>query len=136
MRTYSDLIQLPTYKERFEYLKLLGEVGKDTFGFDRYLNQSFYKSPLWRKIRNEVILRDNGCDLAHPDFPIAGKIIIHHMNPVDTDDIVYQREVLLNPDYLVCVSHATHNAIHYGDVELLPSDPIERKPNDTCPWRK
>lgn len=136
MRTYSDLIQLPTYKERFEYLKLLGEVGKDTFGFDRYLNQSFYKSPIWRKIRNEVILRDNGCDLAHPDFPIAGKIIIHHMNPVDTDDIVYQREVLLNPDFLVCVSHITHNAIHYGDMELLPSDPIERKPNDTCPWRK
>ena len=136
MRTYSDLIQLPTYKERFEYLKLLGEVGKDTFGFDRYLNQNFYKSPIWRKIRNEVILRDNGCDLSHQDFPIAGKIIIHHMNPVDTDDIVYQREVLLNPDYLVCVSHATHNAIHYGDVELLPSDPIERKPNDTCPWRK
>ena len=136
MRTYSDLIQLPTYKERFEYLKLIGEVGKDTFGFDRYLNQSFYKSPVWRKIRNEVILRDNGCDLAHPDFPIAGKIIIHHMNPVDTDDIVYQREVLLNPDFLVCVSHITHNAIHYGDMELLPSDPIERKPNDTCPWRK
>lgn len=136
MRTYNDLIQLPTYKERFEYLKLLGEVGKDTFGFDRYLNQSFYKSPIWRKIRNEVILRDNGCDLAHPDFPIAGKIIIHHMNPVDTDDIVYQREVLLNPDFLVCVSHITHNAIHYGDMELLPSDPIERKPNDTCPWRK
>lgn len=136
MRTYSDLIQLPTCKERFEYLKLLGEVGKDTFGFDRYLNQSFYKSPIWRKIRNEVILRDNGCDLAHPDFPIAGKIIIHHMNPVDTDDIVYQREVLLNPDFLVCVSHITHNAIHYGDMELLPSDPIERKPNDTCPWRK
>lgn len=136
MRTYNDLIQLPTYKERFEYLKLLGEVGKDTFGFDRYLNQSFYKSPNWRKIRNEVILRDNGCDLAHPDFPIAGKIIIHHMNPVDTDDIVYQREVLLNPDFLVCVSHITHNAIHYGDMELLPSDPIERKPNDTCPWRK
>ena len=136
MRTYSDLIQLPTYKERFEYLKLLGEVGRDTFGFDRYLNQSFYKSPIWRKIRNEVILRDNGCDLAHPDFPIAGKIIIHHMNPVDTDDIVYQREVLLNPDFLVCVSHITHNAIHYGDMELLPSDPIERKPNDTCPWRK
>lgn len=136
MRTYSDLIQLPTYKERFEYLKLLGEVGKDTFGFDRYLNQSFYKSPIWRKIRNEVILRDNGCDLAHPDFPIAGKIIIHHMNPVDTDDIVYQREVLLNPDFLVCVSHITHNAIHYGDMELLPFDPIERKPNDTCPWRK
>lgn len=136
MRTYSDLIQLPTYKERFEYLKLVGEVGKDTFGFDRYLNQSFYKSPIWRKIRNEVILRDNGCDLAHPDFPIAGKVIIHHMNPVDTDDIVYQREVLLNPDFLVCVSHTTHNAIHYGDMELLPSDPIERKPNDTCPWRK
>ena len=136
MRTYGELIQIPTFKERFEYLKLVGEVGKDTFGFDRYLNQNFYKSPIWRRIRNEVILRDNGCDLAHPDFPIAGKIIIHHMNPVDTDDVIYQREILLNPEYLVCVSHLTHNAIHYGDMELLPSDPIERKPNDTCPWRK
>lgn len=136
MRTYDELIQIPTFKERFEYLKLIGEVGKDTFGFDRYLNQNFYKSPIWRRIRNEVILRDNGCDLAHPDFPIAGKIIIHHMNPVDTDDVIYQREILLNPEYLICVSHMTHNAIHYGSQELLPSDPIERKPNDTCPWRK
>lgn len=136
MRTYGELIQIPTFKERFEYLKLVGEVGKDTFGFDRYLNQNFYKSPIWRRIRNEVILRDNGCDLAHPDFSIAGKIIIHHMNPVDTDDVIYQREILLNPEYLVCVGHLTHNAIHYGDMELHPSDPIERKPNDTCPWRK
>ena len=136
MRTYDELIQIPTFKERYEYLKLVGEVGKDTFGFDRYLNQNFYKSPIWRRIRNEVILRDNGCDLAHPDRPIPGKIIIHHMNPVDTDDVIYQREILLNPNYLICVSHITHNAIHYGDMELLPSDPIERKPNDTCPWRK
>ena len=117
MRTYGELIQIPTFKERFEYLKLVGEVGKDTFGFDRYLNQNFYKSPIWRRIRNEVILRDNGCDLAHPDFPIAGKIIIHHMNPVDTDDVIYQREILVNPEYLVCVGHLTHNAIHYGDME-------------------
>ena len=136
MRTYDELIQIPTFKERYEYLKLVGEVGKDTFGFDRYLNQNFYKSPIWRRIRNEVILRDNGCDLAYPDRPIPGKIIIHHMNPVDTDDVIYQREILLNPNYLICVSHITHNAIHYGDMELLPSDPIERKPNDTCPWRK
>ena len=136
MRTYSELIQIPTFKERYEYLRLFGEVGEDTFGFDRYVNQVFYKSAIWRKIRNEVIIRDNGCDLAHPDYPIAGKIILHHMNPVDSDDIIYQRDILLNPDFLVCVSLLTHNAIHYGSQELLPSDPIERKPNDTCPWRK
>lgn len=136
MLTYSELIKIPTFKDRFEYLKLTGEVGNDTFGFDRYLNQTFYKSTIWRKIRNQVIVRDNGCDMAHPDYPIAGKIVIHHLNPVDQDDVIYQRDILLNPEFLVCVSLITHNAIHYGSQELLPSDPIERKPNDTCPWRK
>lgn len=136
MLTYSELIKIPTFKDRYEYLKLTGEVGADTFGFDRYLNQSFYKSAIWRKIRNQVIVRDNGCDMAHPDYPIAGKIVIHHLNPVDQDDVIYQRDILLNPEFLVCVSLMTHNAIHYGSQELLPSDPIERKPNDTCPWRR
>lgn len=136
MLTYSELIKIPTFKDRFEYLKLTGEVGNDTFGFDRYLNQTFYKSSIWRKIRNQIIVRDNGCDMAHPDYPIAGKIVIHHLNPVDQDDVIYQRDILLNPEFLVCVSLMTHNAIHYGSQELLPSDPIERKPNDTCPWRK
>lgn len=136
MLTYSELIKIPTFKDRFEYLKLTGEVGADTFGFDRYLNQTFYKSAIWRKIRNQIIVRDNGCDMAHPDYPIAGKIVIHHLNPVDQDDVIYQRDILLNPEFLVCVSLMTHNAIHYGSQELLPSDPIERKPNDTCPWRK
>ena len=136
MLTYSELIKIPTFKDRFEYLKLTGEVGADTFGFDRYLNQTFYKSAIWRKIRNQIIVRDNGCDMAHPDYPIAGKIVIHHLNPVDQDDVIYQRDILLNPEFLVCVSLMTHNAIHYGSQELLPSDPIERKPNDTCPWKK
>lgn len=136
MRTYSELIQIPTFEERYKYLRISGSVGADTFGFDRYLNQTFYKSAIWRRLRNQIIVRDNGCDLADLDHPIYGKIIIHHMNPVDTDDVIYQREILLNPDYLICVSHITHNAIHYGSEELLPSDLIERKPNDTCPWKK
>lgn len=136
MLTYSELIKIPTFKERFEYLKLTGEVGNDTFGFDRYLNQTFYKSSIWRKIRNQVIVRDNGCDMAHPDYQIAGKIVIHHLNPVDQDDVIYQRDILLNPEFLVCVSLITHNAIHYGSQKLLPLDLIERKPNDTCPWKK
>lgn len=135
MRTYSELIQLPTFKERFEYLSLGGTIGKETFGFDRYLNQQFYTSRTWRKIKNQVIIRDNGLDMAHPDYPINGKIIVHHMNPVDTDDILMQRDILLNPEFLVSVSFLTHNAIHYSNFDLLPSPPIERKPFDTCPWK-
>ncbi len=135
-RTYSELIKLPTFKERFEYLKLSSQIGEETFGFDRYLNQAFYKSQLWRKIKNKVVIRDNGCDMAHQDFPIAGKIIVHHMNPIDSDDILMQRDILLNPDYLVCVSQLTHNAIHYANFDIIPSAPIERLPNDTCPWKK
>ena len=136
MRTYSELVCLSTFEERFRYLCLSGSVGKETFGFERYLNQRFYRSAEWKRIRREVILRDNGCDLGIPDRVIYGKIHIHHMNPVSREDILAQSELLLNPEYLVCVSHETHNAIHYGDENLLLTVPPERKPNDTCPWRK
>ena len=135
MRTYSELIKLTTLAERFDYLKLGGVIGEDTFGFERYLNQNFYRSAVWKKIRNEVIIRDNGCEMGLEDYPIAGRIIIHHMNPVDSDDIIHQRDILLNPEFLICVGNQTHNAIHYGSIDLLPQDPIERKPNDTCPWK-
>lgn len=136
MRTYSELIKLSTLAERFDYLKLGGVIGEDTFGFERYLNQNFYRSAVWKKIRNEVIIRDNGCEMGLEDYPISGRIIIHHMNPVDSDDIIHQRDILLNPEFLICVGNQTHNAIHYGSIDLLPRDPIERKPNDTCPWKK
>ena len=135
MRSYSELIKLPTLRERFDYLKLDGVIGEDTFGFDRYLNQNFYRSAVWKKIRNQVIIRDNGCEMGLEDYPISGRIIIHHMNPVDSDDIIHQRDILLNPEFLICVGNQTHNAIHYGSIDLLPQDPIERKPNDTCPWK-
>lgn len=136
MRTYSELIKLSTLAERFDYLKLGGVIGEDTFGFERYLNQNFYRSAVWKKIRNQVIIRDNGCEMGLEDYPISGRIIIHHMNPVDSDDIIHQRDILLNPEFLICVGNQTHNAIHYGSIDLLPQDPIERKPNDTCPWKK
>lgn len=135
MRTYSELIKLQTLAERFDYLKLGGVIGEDTFGFERYLNQNFYRSAVWKKIRNQVIIRDNGCEMGLEDYPISGRIIIHHMNPVDSDDIIHQRDILLNPEFLICVGNQTHNAIHYGSIDLLPQDPIERKPNDTCPWK-
>lgn len=136
MKTYSDLIKIPDLEDRYKYLKLSGAVGANTFGFDRIFNQRFYKSEEWKKIRYTVIERDNGCDMAHPDFPISGKIIIHHMNPVSLQDIEEASEILVNPEFLVCVSHMTHNAIHYGDADLLPKPLVTRKPNDTCPWRK
>lgn len=136
MRTYSELVCLSTFEERFRYLQLSESVGKETFGFERYLNQRFYRSTEWKRIRREVILRDNGCDLGIPDRVIYGKIHIHHMNPVSREDILSQSELLLNPECLICVSHETHNAIHYGDENLLLTIPPERKPNDTCPWRK
>lgn len=136
MRTYSELITIPTFEERFKYLQLNGEVGQDTFGFDRYLNQVFYRSPEWKRVRDQVIIRDNGCDLAHPEHGIVGRIIIHHMNPVSLRDIEERNEDILNPEYLISTTHATHNAIHYGDESLLPRDPVERRPNDTCPWKR
>ena len=137
IRTYSELIQLDTFEERYKYLKLGGKVGEETFGFDRYLNQLFYKSEEWRRLRNEVIIRDSGCDLGVPGHEIRGSnIIIHHMNPITKEDILNRTEYLLNPEYLICVTHQTHNAIHYGDEMLLYNDVwTERSSNDTCPWK-
>ena len=136
LRTYSELKKLKTFEERFKYLKLSGEVGKDTFGFDRYLNQKFYASPEWKRVRDKVIIRDSGCDLGINGNEIYGKIYIHHMNPLTRKDIEFSTENLLNPEYLICVSHATHNAIHYGDDSILTSNAIvERSENDTIPWK-
>lgn len=136
MRTYSELSKLKTFKERFEYLKLDGLIGEETFGWDRYLNQVFYKSPEWKSTRDKVIVRDNGRDLGVEEYDIFGKIIIHHMNPMSLSDIANRNPDIFNPEYLICVSHETHNAIHYGDVNQLNLGPIERTANDTCPWRK
>lgn len=136
IRSYSELITIPTFEERFAYLQLNGQVGVDTFGFDRYLNQIFYRSQRWKRIRNEVIIRDNGCDLGVEGHEIHERIIIHHMNPITLADIESESAYLLNPEYLICTIHNTHNALHYGDASLLITAPIERKPNDTCPWRK
>lgn len=137
IRTYSELIQLPTFRQRFEYLKLSGSVGKATFGYDRYLNQRFYTSKEWKDLRNEIIVRDNGCDLGLEDFEIRGRILIHHMNPIVDDDIVNVSDYLMNPEYLICVSHDVHNAIHYGNDDILRAkEYVPRRPNDTCPWKE
>ena len=136
IRTYSELIKLKTFKDRFEYLKLDGIVGEETFGFDRYMNQIFYKSREWTSVRRTVIIRDNGCDLGVEGYEIHGKILIHHMNPINLSDIVHKTDELLNPDYLITTVLSTHNAIHYGDASLLPVLPIERRANDTCPWKR
>lgn len=136
IKTYSELIALPTFEERFEYLRLDGSVGEQTFGFDRYINQLFYQSYEWKKIRDFVIIRDNGCDLGMDGHDIPGKILIHHMNPITINDIQTRSEFLLNPDYLISTTHITHNAIHYGDERLLAKGPIERTKYDTCPWRR
>lgn len=135
IRTYSELLRFITFEERFEYLRLDGTVGKSTFGFDRYLNQLFYKSGEWETVRDQVIIRDDGCDLGIADREIGSRIIIHHMNPIFVKDIYEVSDILLNPEYLICVSHDTHNAIHYGNQELLLKDYIPRTPNDTCPWK-
>lgn len=135
IKTYSDLSALKTFKERYEYLRLGGSVGKDTFGFDRYLNQLFYRSASWKRIRDEVIIRDNGCDLGINGYEIYGKIFIHHINPISIQDIKTESDILLNPEYLITTTQSTHNAIHYGDASLLPQEPIQRTKNDTCPWR-
>lgn len=135
IKTYSEVIKMNDFQDRFEYLKLKGVVGKETFAFDRWLNQKFYSGPTWRRLRDEIIIRDDGCDLAMPDRKIHGKIFIHHINPVNVDDIVERSEYLLNPDFLICCSKRTHDAIHYGDASLLVLDPVERKPGDTIPWR-
>lgn len=137
IKTYSELMSLPTFEERYRYLKLNGRVGEDTFGFDRYLNQQFYKTDEWRALRDEIIIRDNGCDLGMLDREIKGqKILVHHMNPITKEDILDQSDFLLNPEYLICVTKNTHDAIHYGDEGLLVTIPKERAMNDTCPWKK
>lgn len=135
IRTYSELIMIPTFEERFEYLQLKGSVGKDTFGYDRYLNQVLYRSPEWKRLRNQIIIRDGGCDLACDGYDIYNKVLIHHLNPITVEDVLTRSRKVFDPDNLVCVSHSTHNAIHYGDVDLLVTGPIIRTKNDTCPWR-
>ena len=136
IRTYSDLCKLVSFEERYSYLKLNGSIGEETFGFDRFINQSFYKSREWKSIRDFIIIRDNGCDLGLIGHDIRGKIIIHHMNPISKNDIVTGSDLLLKPEFLISTTHETHNAIHYGDEKLLMSNSvIERLPNDTCPWK-
>lgn len=135
IRTYSELITLPIFEERFRYLKLGGKVGEDTFGFDRYLNQVFYRSAKWKEIRDYVIIRDNGCDLGIEGHEIHQRILVHHMNPITKEDILRESEFLLDPEYMICTIKNTHDAIHYGDESLLITAPIERRKNDTCPWK-
>ena len=135
IRTYNELMLLPTFEERFEYLKLSGRVGEETFGFDRWLNQKFYRSTEWKHLRDQVIIRDNGCDLGVEGREIYGKILIHHMNPITKKDILDRTDLLLNPMYLISVTKQTHDAIHYSDDSILMKDPIVRSRNDTCPWR-
>lgn len=137
IRTYSELSKLETFEERFKYLQLSdGRVGDDTFGFYRYLNQQFYKTAEWRRLRDQLILRDDGCDLGVDGYRIYGRVIIHHMNPITKDDILRQTDYLTNPEYLICTAHNTHNAIHYGDESLLIMGPVERTKNDTCLWKQ
>lgn len=134
-KSYSELITIPTFEERFEYLQLKGSVGKDTFGYDRYLNQILYRSPEWKKLRNQIIIRDCGCDLACEGYEIYGRILIHHLNPITVDDVLDRNRKVFDLNNLVCVTHNTHNAIHYGDASMLLTGPIVRTKNDTCPWR-
>lgn len=135
IKSYSELSQLKTFEERFEYLKIGGKVGENTFGFDRVFNQIFYKSVEWRAIRDYIIVRDNCCDLGIEGYDIFGKIYIHHINPISIEDIEKKSDFLLNPEFLITTTHNTHNAIHYSDKSLLCLKPIERRKNDTCPWR-
>ena len=136
IKRYSELILLPTFEERYKYLQLNGVIGDETFGFDRYINQMFYRSQEWKQVRDYVIVRDNGCDLGIEGHEIRGKILIHHMNPIGIKDIQQVNKFLLDPEYLITTMLSTHNAIHYGDEGLLVTDPIERSKNDTCPWKR
>ena len=135
IKTYSEMITLPTFEQRFEYLKLDGFVGRETFGYDRYLNQILYTSYEWKKIRQEIIIRDNGCDLGCEGYEIHGRILIHHINPITLEDIQKRNLMIFDPENLITTVHNTHNAIHYGDRDLLTIAPTERSKNDTCPWR-
>ena len=135
-KNYSEAIKIPNFIDRFNYLKLSSTVGDPTFGYSRYLNQILYHSPEWKRFRQQIIARDNGCDLAHPDRPLFVYILIHHINPITLEDIEKRRPCVFDPENVICVSKETHNALHYGSDRLLMKDkPTERKPGDTCPWR-
>lgn len=136
IRTYSELIKIQKFEDRYNYLKLRGFVGKETFGYDRYLNQILYNSYRWKKVRDKVIIRDNGCDLGVEGYQINDMVIVHHMNPITIEDIELERDCVFDPEFLICVSDRTHRAIHYSDSSLLPQNPIERFKGDTCPWKK
>lgn len=135
MKTYSELIRLPSFEERYRYLKLGGKVGEETFGFDRWLNQVFYKDAAWKSVRDSIIFRDNACDLGIAGREIAGRILIHHINPITKSDILRRNSCLFDPENLICTCKSTHDAIHYGDESLLVLTPVERIINDTCPWK-
>jgi hypothetical protein len=135
VRSYSELQNLKIFKERYEYLRLKSDVGKATFGYDRYLNQMLYKSKRWRQSRDKVIIRDEGCDLGIKEYFITSQILIHHMNPITQEDIINGKDIIYDPEFLICTTPATHLAIHYGDVSLLAKEPIVRRPGDTIPWR-
>lgn len=136
IRTYSELITIPSFKERFEYLKLSSSVGESTFGHNRYLNQILYRSAEWKRCRREVIIRDNGCDLGCDGFEIYGKILIHHIDPITVEDVINRKSKVFDLNNLICTSSNTHQAIHYSDEGLLIAEPIERTSNDTCPWKQ
>ena len=135
IRTYSEMITLKTYEERFDYLKIGGQVGLETFGYDRYLNQILYNTKQWKKFRREIIIRDNACDLACEGYEINYRILVHHINPITVEDIINRNPMIFDPENAITTTHRTHNAIHYGDKNLLILQPTERTPNDTCPWR-
>lgn len=134
-RSYSDLVKLPRFIDRYRYLKLNGKVGDETFGYDRYLNQILYQSSEWRRFRRNIVIRDNGCDLGTPGYEIQGKILIHHINPITLRDVEQRGPKVFDPENVISTSLITHNAIHYGDERILITEPIERRPNDTCPWK-
>ena len=135
IRSYSELISIPTFKERYEYLRLFGKVGKETFGYDRYLNQVLYTSDEWRRFRRDIIIRDNGRDLGCEGYELQSRIIVHHINPITVEDVLNRSRMVFDPDNVISVSHNTHQAIHYGDESLLPLLPVERSRYDTCPWK-
>lgn len=136
IRTYSELIQHQTYEERYKYLQLNGKVGEETFGHDRILNQMLYKDPEWLRMRDIIIIRDNGCDLGIEGREINGSILVHHINPITVEDVINRSKKVFDPNNLICTSLLTHNAIHYSNEDILIKDPITRSKNDTCPWKK
>lgn len=135
-RSFSELAKLKTFEERYDYLKLDGVVAYQTFGYDRYLNQALYKSGRWKRVRDQIIIRDDGCDLGVQGREIYDKIVIHHMNPITVDDIALEKSYVFDSEFLICVSDNTHRAIHYGSETMLMQNPIERRKNDTCPWKE